>query len=65
MAKLESKDWRWFFIFCAMSVCVFIGIGGVLLAVQALIVMNMKSFFLYLCCAPFWVAGHWLVKKLW
>ena len=45
MGKLESKDWRWFFIFCAMSACVFIGIGGVLLAIQALIVMNIKSFF--------------------
>ena len=65
MGKLESKDWRWFFIFCAMSACVFVGIGGVLLAIQALIVMNIQSFFLYLCCAPFWVVGHWLVKKLW
>ena len=64
MGKLESKDWRWFLIFCAMSACVFVGIGGVLLAIQALIVMNIKSFFLYLCFVPFWVAGHWLVKKL-
>ncbi len=55
---------RWLFIFFLMSACVFVGIGGILLAIQALIGMNFKEFFLYLCCSPFWAIGHWLVKKL-
>jgi len=48
-----------------MSIFLFIGIGGVLLAIQALIARDFKSFLLYLCGVPFWVIGHWLVRKLW
>ncbi len=60
----KNKRFRWILIFCVMSVCLFIGIGGALFSIQALIAMNFKNFFTYLLLAPIWFLGHWLLKKL-
>ena len=61
----EGLDgWQWFLVFCAMSCCVFVGIGAVLLAIQSLMELNIKKFLIFLCFVPFWAAGHWLAKRL-
>ncbi|MBL09042.1 MAG: hypothetical protein CL402_00755 [Acidiferrobacteraceae bacterium] len=64
MGIIKNKRFRWIFIFCIMSVCLFIGVGGVLFSIQALFSMNFKNFFTYLLLAPIWVLGHRLLKKL-